>query len=89
MGTAGKMFRDLVEIFDFDFGVPIFFRVKNDIGPFLASAKAHIGLDLDISQSFCGDTLLKFGHELLRAAGFAIDILADKTDSAHRFLLAS
>jgi hypothetical protein len=59
------MLRDLVEVFDFDAGVPILFRIKNDVGSLLAGAKAHVGLYFDVSERFVFNSLLKFGHEFL------------------------
>jgi hypothetical protein len=53
----------------------------------LAGAETHVRLYFDVSQTFGGNPFLKLGHKLFRTARFAIDILADKTDSAHRFLL--
>jgi hypothetical protein len=78
---------DVIEIFDLHFGVPVLFRVQNHVRAILAGTEAHIRFNLDIAQSFIGDTFLQLDHELLGTPGFAIDILANETHSAHRFLL--
>src|SRR5262245_25106579 len=77
------MLGDLVEVLHLHFGVPVLFWVKHDVGTFLASTEAHIGLHLDIGQPFIVDPFLQFRHELLRATRFTIYILANETHSTH------
>jgi hypothetical protein len=84
---AGEMFGNLIQIFDLDLGIPVLLRIENDIRTVLACAETHIGLNFDVAQTFGSDAFLELGHKLFRTARLAIDILADKTDSAHRFLL--
>ena len=59
MRSAGDVFSDLVQVFDFHVRIPAFFGIKNDVGSFLACAEAHVGLYLDIVQTFRRDPLLE------------------------------
>jgi hypothetical protein len=88
MRPAGKMLRDLIQVFHFHLGVPILLRVEDDVGTLLASTEAHVRLDFDVGQTLSGDALFELGHELLRTARLTIDILTNETHSAHWFLLA-
>ena len=66
MRPAGEMVRDLVQVFYLDLGVPAFFRIEHDVGPLLARAKTHIGLDFDVGQALGRDPFFELGRELLR-----------------------
>jgi hypothetical protein len=48
MSSTREMLRDLVQVFDFYFCIPMFVRIEHDVGPFLASAEAHIGLHFHV-----------------------------------------
>jgi hypothetical protein len=89
MGSAREMIRDLVKIFDFYFRIPMFVRVKHDIGPLLAGAETHIWLYFNVSEPLGRDAFFELSHYLLRASGLAIDILTNETDSTHTLLLVS
>jgi len=88
MRSAGKMVRDFVQVFYLNLGVPAFFRIEHDVRPLLARAKTHVGLHFDIRQTLGRDAFFEFGSKLFRTPRLTIDILADKTDSTHRLLLA-
>jgi hypothetical protein len=89
MGSTREMIRDFVEIFDLYFRIPMFVRVKHDVGPLLAGAETHIRLNFNVSESLGRDAFFELSHYLLRASGLAIDILTNKTDSTHTLLLVS
>jgi hypothetical protein len=84
VGSAREVIRDLVQIFDFYFCVPMLVRIQHDIGPFLAGAKTHVRLYFHVGKALCSDALFELRHDLLGTARLAIDILTNETGSAHK-----
>jgi hypothetical protein len=87
--AAGKTIRDLVKVIDFHPSIPVFFRIEDDVGSLLAGPETHVGFYFDIGEPFSFNSLLKFGHELLRASILAIHVLTDETKRFHKPLLVA
>jgi hypothetical protein len=85
--STSEMVGDIVQILDFDFGVPALFGIQNDIGTLLASAKAHVRFNLDVHKALSSDSFLQLSHELLGTPRFAVNVLTNETDPLHRNLL--
>jgi hypothetical protein len=87
--AASEMSSDLVKVIDFHPGVPVFFRIEDDVRSLLAGPETHVGFYFDISEPFSFNSFLKFGHELLGASILAIHVLTYETKRFHRPLLDS
>src|ERR1051326_3093194 len=83
MRTSGNVPDDIIEIFELHPRVPALFRIEHDVRAFLAGAETHVGFYLYVGDSFRRDALLQFAQELFGTSGFAVDVLANETNSHH------